>query len=128
LGRRLSASASVTAWHGWAALGLILMLLATLIVAIQLLSGAELPRLRVSWNVVVLALDVVGAAIFAIRSLRLPSSSVPGFSVGLRWGGWILLIAVVAQVVYAALRFRASGESLARWDAMGSPPPPPPPM
>jgi len=125
-GQSFHSSASVTAWHGWAALGVILMLVATLIAAVQLFSDAELPTLRVSWNVLVLVVDAVGALIFVIRSIRLPSGNVAGFSVGLRWGGWILIIVAIAQVVFAALRLRDAGESLTSWQTAPEPPPPPP--
>ena len=124
-GKSISSSASVTAWHGWAALGIVLMLLATLIVAVQLFSDAELPALRLSWTRVVFAIDVIGAVIFVVRSLRLPSESVAGLSVGLRWGGWILIVVAIAQVVFAALRLRDSGESLVRWGPATPPPSPP---
>lgn len=125
-GQSISSSASVTAWHGWAALGVILMLVATLIVAVQRFSDAELPTLMLSWTRVVLLIDVVGAGIFVIRSIRLPSESVAGFSVGLRWGGWLLMIVAIAQVVFAALRVRDAGESLTSWRTAAAPPPPPP--
>lgn len=127
LGNRISSSASVTAWHGWAAFGLLLMLIATVVVAVQLLTDTTLPQLRLSWNIVVVTLDALGALIYLIRSLDLPSASGPGFSVGLRWGGWILLIAAIAQVIVAGLRFRATGESLSSWMPRGAVPPPPPP-
>jgi len=129
-GQSISGSASENAWHSYAALGLLLMLAATVLVAVEVLTDATMPALRVSWNVVVVVLDVVGAVLIIIRSLDLPSASAPGFSVGLRWGGWILIIAAVAQVVFAALRFRASGEPMP-WaaphaDGPADAPPPPP--
>ncbi|MDQ1698727.1 MAG: hypothetical protein QOG34_590 [Frankiaceae bacterium] len=112
LGTHVSRAWSTNAWHGWAALGLILMLIATAIVATELLSETKLPELRVSWAIVVFALDVVGGLLLVIKSFNLPSASGTGFSVGLRWAGWLLVIAAIAQVVVAALRFRASGETM----------------
>lgn len=120
----LSESTSTHAWHGLAAFGIVLMLVATVLVGVQLLSDATLPQLRVSWNVVVVALDAVGALIVVIKSFDLPSGSVLNVSYGLRWGGWILILAAVAQVVVAGLRFRDSGEPLP-WAAGSSPPAPP---
>jgi hypothetical protein len=122
LGHGISESSSTHAWHGWAALGLILMLVATALVVEQLFSDSQLPALRVSWNVVVLGLDALGALLIIIRSFTLPSSDVPGINIGLRWGAWILMIAAVAQVVVCLMRFRASGESMP-WAAV--PPSPP---
>jgi hypothetical protein len=111
-GHTVSSNSTTHAWHGWAALGIILMLVATALVVEQLLPDTKLPELKVSWNVIVLALDALGALLIVIKSFNLPSASVPGFSVGLRWGGWILIIAAIAQVVVAVMRFRASGESM----------------
>jgi len=122
LGHGFNVSSSTHAWHGWAALGLILMLLATALVVEQLFSDSKLPELKVSWNVVVLGLDALGALLIVIRSFTLPSTDVVGVSTGLRWGGWVLIIAAVAQVAVALMRFRASGESMP-WEA--APPDPP---
>lgn len=113
---------STWAWHGLAATGLILMLLATGLVVVELFTDTTLPELKVSWNVVVVVLDALGAVFIVIRSFDLPSKAVPGFSAGLRWGGWILIIAAVAQVVVAVLRFRESGEPMP-WAAAGATPP-----
>jgi hypothetical protein len=126
LGRGISASSSENAWHGWAALGLILMLLATAIVAVQLMTDTALPTLMVSWNVVVLAIDAIGALILIIRSFTMESADVSGLSIGLRWGAWILMIVALAQVVVGAMRFRASGEAMP-WAAHGTDASPEPP-
>lgn len=117
----LGVSDSAIAWHGWAALALILMLIATALVAVQLMTDATLPALRVSWNVVVVALDALGALILVIRTLTLDSGKSAGLSYGVRWGGWLLILAAIAQVVVAGTRFRASGESMP-WAATGDGP------
>jgi len=121
LGRGFNVSSTTHAWHGWAALGLILMLLATALVVEQLFPDSKLPALKVSWNVVVLGLDALGALLIIIRSFTLPSADGVGVSTGLRWGGWILMIAAVAQVAVALMRFRASGDSMP-WSAAAPPP------
>jgi amino acid transporter len=117
----LGVSDSATAWHGWAALALILMLVATALVAVQLMTDATLPTLKVSWNVVVVAVDALGALILLIRTFTLDSGHTAGFSYGVRWGGWLLILAAIAQVVVAGLRFRASGEPMP-WAAPGEAP------
>jgi hypothetical protein len=123
LSRSIGSSASTNAWHGLAAFGLILILAATLLVAVMLLGSVELPVIPVSWGVVVLGLDALGALFVVIKSVDLPTASAAGFSVGLRWGGWLLMIFAVAQVVVAALRFRDSGEAMP-WAGRGAAPPP----
>lgn len=111
LGQTVSDSWSENAWRGLAALGLVLMLAATLVVAVQLLgSAAKLPDTPVSWNVIVVGLDALGALFIVISSFSLPAASIPGGSYGLRWGGWVLMIVAVAQVAVGLMRFRESGE------------------
>lgn len=124
-GVKSSGSASINAWHSYATLGLLLILAATIIAAVMVLSANTLPELGVSWNVVVMGLSVAGALLVVIRSLNLPSASGPGASVGLRWGGWVLLIACVAHAVLAVMRMRASGETMP-WVHHGGAAPQPP--
>lgn len=125
LGHGIHTTSTTHAWHGWAALGLILMLIATALVVEQVLPDTKLPELKVSWNLVVLGIDALGALLIVIRSFTLPSADVVGISTGLRWGGWILIIVAVAQVVVGFMRVRAAGESLP-WEAAPPDPPPPP--
>lgn len=118
-GRTLSTSWSETAWTGLVAFGLTLMLVATVLVLVQLVTTATLPEIGVSWNVVVLGLDALGALFVVIKSFTVSHGSVLGASYGLRWGGWILVVVAIAQVVVGALRFRESGEPMP-WAASGS--------
>jgi len=123
-GIKSSGSASINAWHSYATLGLLLLLAATVVAAVTLLAAESLPEIPVSWNVVVMGLSVVGALLVVIRSLNLPSASGPGASVGLRWGGWVLLIACVAHALLAVIRLRESGEPMP-WVHHGTEPHPP---
>ena len=124
-GVHTSGSSSINAWHSYATLGLLLILAATVVAAVMLLAADSLPELPVSWNVVVAGLSVVGAALVVIRSLNLPSASGPGASVGLRWGGWVLIVVCVAHAVLAVLRMREAGESMP-WVHHGGAAPHPP--
>jgi hypothetical protein len=127
LGRHIDGSYSTNAWHGLAAFGIILMLIATALVLVQLMTDTTLPELRVSWNIVIIALDALGALFIIIKSFDLPHGSVAGISIGLRWGGWLLILAAVAQVVVGGLRFRESGEPMPWAGHGGSTPPDSPP-
>ena|SRR5437763_2738502 len=118
-----SGSASINAWHSYATLGLLLMLAATVVTAVMLLSSASLPTLPVSWNFVATTASMVGALLVLIRSLNLPSASGPGGSVGLRWGGWLLLVFSVANALLALWRLRDSGEAMP-WAQHTAPQPP----
>ena len=124
-GVKSSGSASINAWHSYATLGLLLILAATVIAAVMALARDALPEIPMSWNVVVTGLSVLGALLVVIRSLNLPSASGPGASVGLRWGGWILLIACIAHAVLAVLRMRAAGEEMPWLHHGGASPHPP---
>jgi len=112
-GKTYSPSNDQTVWHGGLATwGLVLMLIATAIVFVQLTEDASLPEFAVSWALIAFVLDALGAVFILVRSFNLPSKGVPGFSVvqGLRWGGWLLLVVAIAQVVVGALRLRPRSE------------------
>jgi hypothetical protein len=120
-------STSVTAWHGWAFVALLFLLAAAVLAAVQIFSGGSLPETAVGWNVVVAALAVVGFIILVIRSFTLDSGNFLGVDYGLQWGAYLLMIAALAEVAFAALRFRESGESLPWQNRGGAAAPPPPP-
>src|SRR3982750_1368036 len=54
-------SASITAWHGFAFLGLLLLFAAAGVGAARVFGGATLPELPVGWHVVVAGAAVLGA-------------------------------------------------------------------
>src|SRR3954466_9032977 len=85
---QFGASESVNAWHGTALLGLLLVVAAAVVAAIMAFSPDTLPKMSVSWNLVVLVLSLVGTLLVIIRSFTLPGGSGPGVDVGLRWGAW----------------------------------------
>lgn len=114
-------SANVNAWHGTALVGMLLVVAAAAVAAAQAFAAQSLPRITVSWNLVVLALSALGAVLIVIRSFTLPSGSGLGIDYGIRYGGWLLIICAVVQAVFAALRFRATGESLP-WQRPAAPP------
>ena len=116
-------SATVNAWHGTALLGMLLVVAAAAIAALQAFSPATLPKTSVSANFVVAALSVVGAVLVVIRSFTLPSGNAFGISYGIRWGAYLLILACIAQAVFAVLRFRGSGEALP-WQHDAPPVPP----
>src|SRR5690349_13828662 len=113
------ASSSVTAWHSYATLGLLFVLAATAVAAMLIFNRAALPESPMSWNFVVLGLSAIGTALLIIRSFTLQSGHIGGFSYGLKWGAYVLMIICVVQSVFAFLRFRASGEAFP-WEGTGS--------
>src|SRR5690242_1151784 len=97
---------------------------ATSVAAVQVFSGSSLPQVSVSWNFVVLALSGVGTVLLIVRSLTVDNGDIGGFSYGLRWGAYVLMILCVIQTAFAFLRMRASGENMpwAHGGAAGHPP------
>ena len=120
-------STSVTAWHGWAFVALLFLLAAVIIAAVQIFSTSSMPEMPISYNVVVTALAAIGFVILVIRSFTLDSGNFLGVDYGLRWGAWLLMIAALAEVAFAYLRFRESGEALPWQNRSGGATPPPPP-
>jgi hypothetical protein len=108
-------SASTNAWTGYATLGLLLIFAAVGITALRVFAAVKLPPLPVGPNLLVVALAALGALLVIIRGFTYPHGSLLGASVGVLWGGYILMLAGIAVTVFAALNFRASGEKLA-WD------------
>jgi Family of unknown function (DUF5336) len=128
-------SDSTNAWHGLAAFGLILLLLALFVVAAQIFAAGALPELPVGYSMIAAGLSVLGALFVIIKSFDLPSASGFGVSVGLRWGGWLLIILVLVQAIFTVLRALSSGEAVpwqqhaatAGGPSVGAPPTAPPP-
>jgi len=112
------ASESINTWHSYAVLGILLVLAATLLAAAQVFAASSLPSMPVSANFLVAALAAVGTLLIILRGFTYDSASGPGASVGLKWGFWVMLIVCVAQVVFAVMRLRDSGESMP-WDNRG---------
>jgi hypothetical protein len=119
-----STSTSTTAWHSYATLALLLLLASLILGAVVILSRSTLPEIAISWNVIVLGLAALGALLLIIRSFTLDSGDVAGFSYGLRWGAYILMILAVVQAVFAFLRTKDAGDAMP-WDNRGSAAPPP---
>ena len=108
----LHASESVNAWHGWALFGIMLIFIATALVAIEDFSREQLPRLQVSWNFIVAAMSVLGVICVFLRSITLPSGHALGVSYGVRFGGYLLIVVCAAHALVACLRLLRSGEQM----------------
>jgi hypothetical protein len=111
---------TTNAWHGLAAFGLILLLLGLLVVAAQVFAGSALPEIPIGYSMIAAGLSVLGALFVIIKSFDLPSGSGFGVSVGLRWGGWILIVLVLVQAAFSVIRALSSGESLPWQTSAGS--------
>jgi hypothetical protein len=117
-------SASFNAWHGYATIGMLLIIAAAGVVAARVFAGVELPTLPVGWHVIVAALAGLGTFLVILRALTYPHISVPGGSYGVKWGGYLLFLAGIVETVFAVMALRESGESVS-FDR-GTPDAPPP--
>jgi hypothetical protein len=109
-------SASVTAWHSYGFLGVLLIIIAVGIVAARVFGNASLPSLPLGPNLLVVVLSGLGTLLLLLRGFTYKTASGGGYSVGLKWGAWVIFVLAIAVVVFAFLNFRASGEKAA-WDA-----------
>jgi uncharacterized protein DUF5336 len=117
------ASTSTTAWHSWNVLAMLLILAATAIAAVIVFAASSMPSMPVSPNFAVAGLAAVGTLILIIRSFTLDHGKIAGFSYGLRWGAYVLMILCVVQTVFAVTKLRESGEAMP-WESSGSAAPP----
>ena len=117
-------SSSITAWHGFALLGVLMLLAAAGIVVARVFAGVALPAAPVGWHVIVAGLASLGALLVILRALTYPHASLPGGSYGVRWGGFLLFLVAIAEAVFAVLAMRESGESISiDRGTTGTPPP-----
>jgi hypothetical protein len=126
-------SFSISAWHSYATLGLLLLLVAAGIVAARVFAGVTLPQAPIGWHVIVAGLSALGALLVILRGFTIGGSDFSAFgssvSSGVRWGGYLLMLAAVAQTVFAVMAMRESGESVSfdRGPSAGGAPDAPPP-
>lgn len=106
-------STTVNAWHGYAVIGLLLIFAGAIIVAVRVFGGTVLPDLGVGWHVIVAALAALGTLLVILRAFTYPHASFAGGSYGVKWGGYILFLAGLAETAFAILGMRESGERIA---------------
>ena len=108
-------SASVTAWHSYGWLAVLLVVIAVGIVAARVFANASLPALPIGPNLLVVVLSGLGTLLLLLRGFTYKSGSGLGYSYGVKWGAWVLYILAIAVVVGAVMNLMASGEKVA-WD------------
>jgi hypothetical protein len=109
-------SFSVSAWHSYGFLGVLLILIAVGIVAARVFGNVSLPALPVAPNLLVAGLAALGFLILLLRGVSYPS----GHDVGFLWGAWLLFILAIVIIAFAFLNSKAAGEKVA-WDATKMP-------
>ena len=97
-----------SAWNSWGTLGMLLILVATAIVAGKAFANESLPD-EVPWNLVALAAAGLGTVILILRAITVDVGG-PG------WSGWLLFITTIALTIFTFLSFKESGEKRPAWD------------
>ncbi|MCL8252672.1 hypothetical protein AERO_14875 [Aeromicrobium fastidiosum] len=107
----LSISDGTNAWTSYATLGILLVIVATAIVAVKAFARENLPD-GVPWNLAAAALAGVGTLLLILRAVFPGGPDAAGYSIGPGWSGYLLFLAGIALTVFTVLSFRASGEKL----------------
>jgi Family of unknown function (DUF5336) len=110
------ASASVTAWHSYSVLALLLLLLATGVAAVAIFAPASAPQLPVGLRWITAGLSALGGLLYVIRLFTLPHHGGSEFGVniheGVKWGGYLLLLIVLVHVACSVISALSSDEQV----------------
>jgi hypothetical protein len=115
-------SYSVNAWHSYALLGVLLILAAAVTWTLRALDVVKLPPVPEpwTWSRIIAATSGLGSLLVLIRGLTIGSSGVAaaaarvGVNVGMRFGGYALVVAGVVMTVGAVLADRSAPKSSPR--------------
>lgn len=110
------------AWDSFATIGILLVIVATAIVAVKAFAKENLPA-GVPWNLVAFAAAALGTVLLILRAFTYGNQGVSQVSVGPGWSGWALFVTTIALSVFAFLSFQASGEKLPQGNKGGTTPP-----
>jgi hypothetical protein len=118
-------SESVTAWHSYSVLALLLLLLATGVAAVAFFAASSAPQLPIGLRWITAGLSSLGGLLYVIRLFTLShrSESIAGFKVseGVRWGGYLLLLIVLVHVACSVISALSSDEQVP-WQRGGASP------
>lgn len=107
----VSVSTGTNAWHSYATIGMLLIVIATAIVAVKAFAKENLPD-GVPWNLVAAVAAGLGTLLVILRAIFNGVPDYPGISAGPGWSGYLLFLAGIALTVFTVLSFRESGEKL----------------
>jgi hypothetical protein len=121
-------STSYTAWHSYSTVGLLLILAGSIVAAVAILARSSFPETPVGPRWIAAGLCALGALLYLIRLFTLPHHHVSfgagsSASEGVKWGGYLLLIVVLANAAAAVLGALGSEEKVP-WQQGGMATPP----
>jgi hypothetical protein len=120
------ASESVTAWHSYSTIALLLLLLATAVAAVAMFAPGSAPQLPIGLRWIAAGLSALGGLLYVIRLFTLSHHSETVFNVkvseGVKWGGYLLLLIVLVHVACSIVSALSSDEQVP-WQQSSSAPP-----
>jgi hypothetical protein len=121
-------STSVTAWHSYSTLALLLLLIATGVAAVAIFASGSAPRLPIGLRWIAAGLSTLGGVLYLIRLFTLDHKSVNfggvKISEGVKWGGYLLLVIVLIHVACSIISALSSDEPVPWQSARTSSAPP----
>ncbi len=118
-------SAGTSAWDSYATLGILLVIVATAIIAIKAFAKENLPD-GVPWSLIALGAAGLGTLLLILRAFTYDDGGLSSVDVGPGWSGWVLFITTIALTVFTFLLFKASGEKMPDLNKKNDTPPAPP--
>jgi hypothetical protein len=100
---------ATNAWDSFATIGILLVVVATAIIAVKAFARENLPD-GVPWNLVAFAAAALGTLLLILRAFTYSDQGISSVSIGPGWSGWALFVTSIALTVFAFLSFQASGE------------------
>jgi hypothetical protein len=122
------AGSSITAWHGTGAIAAVLVLLSVGLAAYNVFSPGALDDMPLPARVIAEGLAALGLLFFLIRWITLPGGTLFGQHYGyvLAWGGYVMLVLMIVQLVFGFLAIRSAGDSFSPKPRGETTPPVPP--
>lgn len=111
---------NINAWHSYSTFALLLVFIGVGVTAAAVFAKESLTSLPVGPRVLAAGLLALGTLLEVLRLITLHH----GDGVGLKWGAYILVIAMVVATVFAVLSMRESGESIPGIGGGSAPTPP----
>ena len=110
-----------SAWDSYGTLGILLVIAATVIIAIKAFASENLPD-GVPWSLVALATAGLGTLLLILRAFTYSDGGFSGVDVGPGWSGWALFITTIALSAFTFLLFKESGEKMPDLNKKDTPP------
>ena len=110
-----------SAWDSYGTLGMLLVIAATVIIAIKAFASENLPD-GVPWSLVALATAGLGTLLLILRAFTYSDGGFSGVDIGPGWSGWALFITTIALTAFTFLLFKESGEKMPDLNKKDTPP------